>query len=516
VSDPMSDRVSDRMSNRMSDRMSDPMSDRMSDRVSDRMSDQMNDRVSDQMSYKMSDPMKLQIVKRSAQNPIFAKTKRRKISLLNMDSGKHKIVIVGGGFGGIELAKKLRKKEVEVIILDKHNYHTFQPLLYQVATGGLEADSIAFPIRKIFKGQKNLTFRVTEVQKVIPEENKLITTIGEIAYDHLIIATGSTSNFFGQAEIEQNAMPMKSIPEALNLRSLILQNLEKSLIATSKEEEAELLNFVIVGGGPTGVETAGAIAELKKHVLKNDYPELDIHKVNIYLIEGSPELLGPMSKQSQEKSQQFLEELGVTVYTEARVKAYDGKTLSLEDGRTIPSSTVIWSAGVKGVVLAGLKQECTVRGNRLKVDKVNRVICYQNIYAIGDVAAMITEETPNGHPGVAPAAIQQGKLLAENLLHIIEGKPTTDFKYFDKGSMATVGRNRAVVDINKIHFQGVFAWFTWMFVHLMTLVGFRNKLVVFVNWVWSYFSYDRGTRLIIRPYFKEPESSTVVKSENPI
>lgn len=422
-----------------------------------------------------------------------------------MNSKKQKIVIVGGGFGGIELAKKLRSENVDVTILDKHNYHTFQPLLYQVATGGLEADSIAFPIRKIFKGQKNLTFRVTQVEKVIPEENKLLTTIGVITYDHLVIATGSTSNFFGQAEIEQHAMPMKSIPEALNLRSLILQNLEAALIAKDKESEAKLLNFIIVGGGPTGVETAGAIAELKKHVLKNDYPELAIHKVNIYLIEGSPELLGPMSKQSQVKSQEFLEELGVTVYTNSRVQSYDGEVLYLVDGRSILSATVIWSAGVKGVVLDGLNPECTVRGNRLKVDQVNKVECYQNIYAIGDVAAMITDEMPNGHPGVAPVAIQQGKLLAKNLLSIINGKPTENFKYFDKGAMATVGRNRAVVDINKLHFQGIFAWFTWMFVHLMTLVGFRNKLVVFVNWVWSYFSYDRGTRLIIRPFVKRKD-----------
>ncbi len=425
-----------------------------------------------------------------------------------MENNKQKIVIVGGGFGGIELAKKLRKANVEVIILDKHNYHTFQPLLYQVATGGLEADSIAFPIRKIFKGQKNLTFRVTEVEKVIPEENKLLTTIGAIHYDHLVIATGSTSNFFGQKEIEHHAMPMKSIPEALNLRSLILQNLEASLIASNAQEEAELLNFVVVGGGPTGVETAGALAELKKHVLKNDYPELDIHKVNIYLIEGSPELLGAMSVQAQQKSKDFLEELGVTVYTEARVQAYDGKLLSLADGRTIASSTVIWSAGVKGAILDGLSAESVVRGNRLKVNQINRVEGYTNIYAIGDVAAMISDETPNGHPGVAPAAIQQGKLLAKNLVKIIEGQTTENFKYFDKGAMATVGRNRAVVDINKIRFQGIFAWFTWMFVHLMTLVGFRNKLVVFVNWVWSYFSYDRGTRLIIRPFVRNKETES--------
>lgn len=422
---------------------------------------------------------------------------------------KKKIVIIGGGFGGIELAKKLKNKNVDVLILDKHNYHTFQPLLYQVATGGLEADSIAFPIRKIFKGQKNLKFRVTEVKKVIPEVNRLETTIGDIDYDYLVIATGSTSNYFGQTEISQNAMPMKSIPEALNLRSLILQNLEAAIIAKDPERENELLNFVVVGGGPTGVETAGAIGELKKHVLKNDYPELDLDKVNIYLIEGSPELLGAMSVQAQQKAKQFLEELGVTVYTEARVQGYDGRNLSLIDGRNIGSATVIWSAGVKGVVLDGLNTEVVVRGNRLKVNEINLVESYQNIFAVGDVAAMITEETPNGHPGVAPAAIQQGKLLATNLINLIENKPTTPFKYFDKGAMATVGRNRAVVDINKIRFQGIFAWFTWMFVHLMTLVGFRNKLVVFVNWVWSYFSYDRGTRLIIRPFkpYKEYKKS---------
>ncbi len=411
-----------------------------------------------------------------------------------------KIVIIGGGFGGIELAKKLKNENVEVTILDKHNYHTFQPLLYQVATGGLEADSIAFPIRKIFKGQSNFKFRVTEVKKVIPTENKIQTTIGDISYDYLVIATGSTSNYFGQQEIENNAMPMKSIPEALNLRSLILQNLEAAIIAKDPTTEGELLNFVVVGGGPTGVETAGAIGELKKHVLKSDYPELDLDKVNIYLVEGSPELLGAMSVQAQTKAKEFLEELGVTVYTETRVQGYDGRNLSFVDGRVIGAATVIWSAGVKGVILDGLSTAEVVRGGRLKVNSINLVDSYQNIFAIGDVAAMITEATPNGHPGVAPAAIQQGKLLAKNLLQLIANKPTIDFKYNDKGAMATVGRNRAVVDVGKIRFQGIFAWFTWMFVHLMTLVGFRNKLVVFVNWVWSYLSYDRGTRLIIRPY----------------
>ncbi|MCZ4244905.1 NAD(P)/FAD-dependent oxidoreductase [Pedobacter punctiformis] len=414
-----------------------------------------------------------------------------------------RVVIVGGGFGGIELAKRLKKKPFQVVMLDKHNYHTFQPLLYQVATGGLEPDSIAFPIRKIFKGQKNLLFRVTKVNEIISAENCILTDIGKITYDYLVIATGSTSNFFGNQEIENNSMPMKSIPEALDLRSLILQNFEKSLIEANKDKKTALLNFVVVGGGPTGVETSGAIAELKKHVIPNDYPELDLKKVNIYLIENSPELLGVMSPQAQQKSKDFLLEMGVNVMNSTRVLAYDGQTLTLQDKPPILASTVIWSAGVKGQVIPGLDKAEIVRGGRLKTDTQNLISGYANIYAIGDVAAIIDDETPNGHPGVAPAAIQQGHQLAKNLVNIKENKPLEKFKYFDKGSMATVGRNKAVVDLGKIRFQGVFAWFTWMFVHLMTLVGFRNKIIVFVNWLWCYFSYDRGARLIIRTFAKD-------------
>jgi len=414
-----------------------------------------------------------------------------------------RIVIIGGGFGGIELAKRLKNKPFQVVMLDKHNYHTFQPLLYQVATGGLEAESIAFPLRKIFKGQKNLTFRVTKVKQIIAETNCLKTDIGDIHYDYLVLATGSTSNFFGNKEIEQNSMPMKSIPEALDLRSLILQNFEKSLIETDVIKKHALLNFVVVGGGPTGVETSGAIAELKKHVIPNDYPEMDLNKINIYLVENSPELLGPMSPQAQVKSKEFLIKMGVQVMNETRVLGYDGLTLTLQDKDPIMASTVIWSAGVKGELVAGLERAEVVRGGRLKTDRQNLVVGYENVYAIGDVASIIDQETPNGHPGVAPVAIQQGHHLAKNLVNIIKKKPLEPFKYFDKGSMATVGRNKAVVDIGKIRFQGVFAWFTWMFVHLMSLVGFRNKIIVFVNWLWSYFSYDRGTRLIIRTFAKD-------------
>lgn len=433
----------------------------------------------------------------------FANKKADKMDLQLPKSEHPRVVIVGGGFGGIELAKRLKNKPFQVVMLDKHNYHTFQPLLYQVATGGLEAESIAFPLRKIFKGQKNFIFRVTKVTGINAGENCLQTDIGNVKYDYLVMATGSTSNFFGNKEIEDNSMPMKSIPEALDLRSLILQNFEKSLIEVNPEKKSALLNFVVVGGGPTGVETAGAISELKKHVIPNDYPEMDLSKVNIYLIENSPELLGPMSPQAQEKSKEFLLKMGVKVMNETRVLGYDGHTLTLQEKPSIVSSTVIWSAGVKGQVIPGLDKAEVVRGGRLKTDTQNLIVGYQNIYAIGDVAAIIDEETPNGHPGVAPAAIQQGHHLAKNLVNIVENKPLEKFKYFDKGSMATVGRNKAVVDLGKIRFQGVFAWFTWMFVHLMTLVGFRNKIIVFVNWLWSYFSYDRGTRLIIRTFAKD-------------
>lgn len=414
-----------------------------------------------------------------------------------------KLVIVGGGFGGIELAKRLRNKKVEILMLDRHNYHTFQPLLYQVATGGLEADSIAFPLRKIFKNQKNFTFRMTDAERVETARKIIHTSIGEIPYDYLVIATGSDTNFFGQKEIEHFSMPMKTIPEALNLRSMILQNLEEALIETDPVRKSSLLNFVVVGGGPTGVELSGALAELKKHVLPKDYPELRIEDIIVYLIEGSPELLGAMSAQASAKSKEFLQKLGVQVFTNMRVESYDGDVIRLSGGQAINTKNVLWSAGVKGAVLDGFPPETIARGNRLQVDEYNRVSGQDCIFAIGDVAAQITAETPNGLPGVAPVAIQQGKQLAKNIIHLINNENPEPFKYSDKGSMATVGRNLAVVDMGKIHFQGIFAWFVWMFVHLMSLVGFRNKVVTFVNWVWSYFSYDRGTRLIIRKFNRE-------------
>jgi NADH:ubiquinone reductase (H+-translocating) len=414
-----------------------------------------------------------------------------------------KVVVIGGGFGGIELAKHLVGEDIEVLMLDKHNYHTFQPLLYQVATGGLEADSIAFPLRKIFDGQKNFRFRIAEVTRINPDKNTVDTTIGEIAYDYLVIATGSTTNFFGNKQTEHYAMPMKSIPEALNLRSMLIQNLEEALLQPTKEAREPYLNFVIVGGGPTGVELSGAIAELRNHILCKDYPELKREEMQVYIVEGLPKVLQVMSEQSSEKSTKFLEKLGVNVLTNTMVKEYNGNEITFGDGRKIRTHNVIWSAGVMGQVIDGVPKEAILKGNRIQTDEINRVKGYHNIFAIGDVAAVITDKTPKGHPGVAPVAIQQGKHLAKNLIHLIKNETTEPFKYFDKGSMATIGRNKAVVDIGKIHFQGFFAWLTWMFVHLISLISFRNKVVVFINWVGSYFTYNGGARLIIRKFERD-------------
>lgn len=414
-----------------------------------------------------------------------------------------RIIIIGGGFGGIQLAKKLNKQEVEVLMVDRHNYHTFQPLLYQVATGGLEPDSIAFPLRKVFRSQKNLNFRVADVLRIEPEENKIITDIGDYSYDYLVIATGSETNFFGQKEIEHFAMPMKTVPEALNLRSLILQNLEEALIEEDAERKKALMTFVVVGGGPTGVETAGALAELRNHVLISDYPELDIKSLRIFLIEGGSRVLEPFSEEASAKAKQFLEDMGVVVYDKTRVNFYDGQKITYNDTETIDTKGVIWSAGVKGAIIPGLDKAEIVRGGRIKTNTYNRIVGYDNIFAIGDLAYMETKDYPHGHPGVAQVAIQQGKQLGENLLRIINNEKAKDFDYYDKGSMATVGRNKAVVDLKYWKFQGFFAWLTWMFVHLLFLVGFRNKAVTLMNWIINYFSYDRGTRVIIRKFNRE-------------
>lgn len=415
-----------------------------------------------------------------------------------------RVVIIGGGFAGVALAKELSEKEVQVVLIDKNNYHTFQPLLYQVSTGGLEPDSIAYPIRKILQDYPNFFFRMAELQLVKPELNEIVTNIGNLPYDHLVIAAGSETNFFGNTEIERNGMAMKSIPQSLNLRSMILENFEQALLTDNLHERDALMNFVIVGGGPTGVELAGALAEIKKGILPKDYPDLDTRRAQINLIQSGDRILKEMSEKASKKAEDFLESLGVHIWKNTRVTGYDGKKVTTKTDLKFEAATLIWAAGVKGILVNGLNDEKILRpGNRLKVDQFNRVEGFENIFAIGDIACMELDDLPRGHPMMAQPAIQQGRHLGINLVRFFENKPMLPFTYKDKGSMATIGRNKAVVDLKNYKFQGVFAWFVWMFVHLFFLIGFRNRMVVFVNWVYNYVRFDREARLIIRPYQRD-------------
>ena len=409
-----------------------------------------------------------------------------------------RIVIIGGGFGGINLAKKLKNKPVEVLMLDKHNYHTFQPLLYQVAMGAIEADSIGFPMRRIFTNQKNFAFNLAEVKTINPEKNTVTADIGEIPYDYLVIATGANTNFFGNTQIEHYTMPMKNISEALNIRSYMLQNLEKAVITTDPKEREALLTFVVVGGGPTGVELSGALAEMRNHVLCKDYPSLCKEDMKVYLVEGKPVVLGAMSPDASSAAKAGLVKMGVIIHNGVHVKSFDGTALTIDDGTLIDTRNVFWAAGVMGEMPEGLSNATITSGRRILVDEINRVQGYHNIFAIGDVSAMIAPETPNGIPGLAQGAIQTGQHLAKNLMHIINGEPTVPFKYWDKGTLATIGQNKAVADIGKLRFHGFFAWLLWMFVHLMSLMGFSNKLSVLVSWASKYFVRNTDNRLIVR------------------
>ncbi len=419
-----------------------------------------------------------------------------------------RIVIIGGGFAGISLAKRLRNKNVQVVLLDKHNYHNFQPLMYQVATGGLEPDSIAYPIRKIVQEYKDFYFRLAEVRDIDAENNTIYSDIGELKFDYLVIATGSKTNYFGNKEIERNSMAMKTIPQSLNIRSLILENFEQALLTNDIDERHSLMNFVLVGGGPTGVELAGALAEMKKAILPKDYPDLDVRKMEINLIQGSNRVLDSMSENASEKAEKFLLDLGVSVWKNVRVTGYDGKTVTTNSDLSFDSATVIWTAGVQGALPHGLKSDSFIKNvNRIKVNEFNQVEGYEHLFAIGDIAVMSSEKFPQGHPMMAQPAMQQGRLLADNLIKIINKKEPKPFEYKDKGSMATIGRNKAVVDLPKFKFSGVFAWFVWMFVHLFSLIGFKNKAVVFLNWVYNYIRFDREARLIMRPYKKRNQIS---------
>ncbi|RTQ50932.1 NAD(P)/FAD-dependent oxidoreductase [Hymenobacter gummosus] len=412
-----------------------------------------------------------------------------------------RLVIIGCGFAGLRLAQQLKHDPVQVVVIDRHNYHNFQPLLYQVATGALEADSIAYPIRKIFAGQKNFFFRLADVERVDPATKLVHTNIGEISYDYLVIATGSLTNFFGIESLERNAMQIKSIPNALNLRSYIFQNFEKALLKSDPEQRQALLNIVVVGGGPTGVEISGSLAEMRRTVLPKDYPELDLSQMKIILVEAGPALLGPMSKKSQDDALRYLQNLGVEVRLNTGIKRFEECRAYYSDTEFIPTENLIWAAGVNGAALPGLPEATITRNKRINVNQWNQVEGLPGIFAIGDVANMVTEDMPKGLPMLAPVAQQQADHLAENFRRLAKGQQPEPFKYFNKGVMAIVARNKAVVDLPKdLHFNGFFGWLTWLFVHLMTLVGFRNKVVAFIDWAFSYWNSDKALRLIIRPF----------------
>jgi NADH:ubiquinone reductase (H+-translocating) len=427
---------------------------------------------------------------------------------LRYKTPKMKVVIVGGGFAGLKLARSLsNKKGFNITLIDKYNYHQFQPLFYQVATAGLDASNISFPLRKVFQKSTNIRFRLAEIKQINPEQSRITTSIGEFEYDRLVLATGADSNFFGNTELMQYAFPMKSTVEALQLRHRLIQNFEDALMTSSPEELERLMTIVVVGGGPTGVEISGAMAEMKKYVLPKDYPELDFSKMNIYLLEGTDKTLGAMSEKSSEESRTYLENLDVKVLTGTLVKHYNGREVLLNNGSSIATGTVIWAAGIKGNVPDGISKDLIARGNRLKVDRFNKVQGFENIYALGDVAYMETPLYPNGHPQVANVAINQAKNLAYNFLRERKNKKRREFEYNDKGSMATVGRHLAVVDIPKpkLHFGGGLAWFIWMALHLYLLVGVKNRIQVFINWIYNYITYDQNLRLIFKEFYRSPK-----------
>ncbi len=420
-------------------------------------------------------------------------------------TNQKKVIIIGAGFGGLQVAQSLAgNDDFQVVLIDKNNYHQFQPLFYQVATAGIEPSAISFPLRLAFHNHPNIHVRVASVTKIISEQNIVETNLGDIPYDYLILAIGADTNFFGNQNIADKALPMKSVGEALGLRNRLLENFEKALVSDNEDERTGLMNVVVVGGGPTGVEVSGTLAEMKRHILPKDYPELNFDLMQIYIVESGAELLGPMSKNAQVKSKEYLEQLGVNVMLGCRVSDFDGQYAYFNDGSKIRTNNLVWAAGVKANSIDGINPAIIMRGGRMKVNTYSQVDGYDNIFALGDVALMTEEKYPNGHPQVAQPAVQQGKLLAKNLINLIRGNELKPFIYRDLGSMATVGRNLAVVDLPFWKFQGFFAWLTWMFVHLMAIVGVKNRMLIFINWLWNYVTYDQSLRLIIRA--KSPKS----------
>jgi len=410
-----------------------------------------------------------------------------------------RVVIVGAGFGGLTLARKLSAKYFQIVLIDKNNYHQFQPLLYQVATAGLEPSNISFPLRKIFQKRKDLFIRIAEVKLINTSANLVHTSIGDISYDYLVLANGAETNFFGMHSLQQNAFSMKSVSEALLLRNTLLQNYEQALTSMNDEEKAALLNIVIVGGGPTGVELAGAIAEMKKKILPKDYPELNFGQMRVHLVEATPRLLNGMNEASAKKVEEYLSSLGVEVLPGTSVRNYNGHAVLLSNGTTLYSRCLIWAAGVKGSSLDGLPAASVLPNKRILVDDFNRIEGLKDVFAIGDIASMKGAQYPKGHPQVAPVAMQQAVLLAKNLSRVQQEKGLKAFVYKDKGSMATVGRNLAVAELGKIKLKGFIAWIIWMMVHLMLIIGVKNRLLILINWTWQYITYDQSLRLIISP-----------------
>lgn len=421
------------------------------------------------------------------------------------ETGQKRVVIVGAGFAGLKLARKLKNEDVQLVLIDRNNYHQFQPLFYQVASSGLEPSAISFPLRKVFQKEKNVFIRVTQVTDIEPDKKRINTPMGYVWYDYLVIATGATTNYFGMPGVMQYAIPMKSVSEAVYLRNTILLNFEKAVTIREEDELRRLLNVVVVGGGPTGVEVCGALAEMRRFILPKDYPDIDFNLMQITLIEANPHLLHGMNEKSGDTSANYLRKMGVNLLLDHRVTNYDGKLVTLENGETIQTETLIWAAGVRGQMPEGVDPQYIARGNRLKVNRFNEVEGLDGVYAIGDIAYMETEKYPNGHPQVAQVALQQAVVLGDNLLRLKRGNTRVPFEYKNKGSMATVGRNRAVVDFPFMHFSGPIAWLIWMFVHLMSIVGVKNRLLIFINWLWKYFTFDQSLRLILRPSRKAQE-----------
>ena len=427
-------------------------------------------------------------------------------------NGKKRIVIIGGGFAGLKLARKLSKTAYQIVLIDRNNFHQFQPLFYQVATAGLEPSAISFPLRRIFQNMKNVHFRLASVEHIDPTIHRIQTDIGYLDYDYLLICTGANTNYFGMENFEQNSLGMKTTGEALTIRNTILKNFEKALNTNDPIAQESYLNIVIVGGGPTGVELAGAIAEMKKYVLPKDYPELDFNRMKILLYEAAPRVLAAMSEFSSEKSLRYLKKLGVIVRTNTKVIDYDGEQVYLEK-ESIPVKNLIWAAGVSSERIEGLPDEVFVRGNRIKVDRFNQVVGLDRIYAFGDVAYMQEEDYPNGHPQVAQVALQQATNFIRNFKLIEKGQDARAFKYKDLGSMATIGRNLAVADLPMIKLKGIIAWLIWLFVHLMSILGIKNRFFIFINWAWNYFTFDQTLRLLLSPTPKVKYRKQLAKKE---